>query len=232
VPVMVRLGRWIRACQVRSGEFVIHKQAYVDGQVVAFTSAYAPGEAILALTRIHRIDPKDVWLDTAERAARYLIEVRDRNDVKADHWQLYALDELHRRRPREAYLRQALRIGRAIVASQMRDPRHPDWAGGFYEPPRSTPAAIRMEGLSAAYRLVRDFGTSKDAKSFLEPLLLGNAFQLGTQIYPESAMYLSDPQRVLGGVRKDLSGWEIRIDYVQHTISSLLGLYRILGRAM
>ena len=57
---------------------------------------------------------------------------------------------------------------------------------------------------------------------------LGVAFQLQTQFRPESVLYVSDPQRALGGFRRSLTNYEIRIDYVQHNISSLLGLYRIL----
>ena len=40
-------------------------------------------------------------------------------------------------------------------------------------------------------------------------------------------MYLNDPQRSLGGFRRSLTNFEIRIDYVQHNISALVALYRI-----
>jgi hypothetical protein len=40
---------------------------------------------------------------------------------------------------------------------------------------------------------------------------------------------MKQPQRAVGGVRGSLTSYTVRIDYVQHTISSLLGLYRILG---
>jgi hypothetical protein len=44
-------------------------------------------------------------------------------------------------------------------------------------------------------------------------------------------MYLPNPPRALGGFHTSLTDYEIRIDYVQHNISSLLGLYRALGEA-
>ena len=63
----------------------------------------------------------------------------------------------------------------------------------------------------------------------LQVLELGVRFQLQTQLRPESAMYLPDPQRAIGGFRRSLTNFEIRIDYVQHNISSLLLLRRILA---
>jgi len=125
------------------------------------------------------------------------------------------------------YLDHALRIARAIVQSQNQDPVYPDWRGSYYRPPRSTPTATRMEGLYAAYQLARDFGDWQEAKTILESIQLGIAFQLQTQFRPESVLYLKDPQRALGGVHRSLTNFEIRIDYVQHNISSLLGLYRL-----
>ncbi|MDH5607561.1 MAG: hypothetical protein OEY93_11830, partial [Anaerolineae bacterium] len=65
------------------------------------------------------------------------------------------------------------------------------------------------------------------AHDYLEALRLGARFQQCTQFWPENSLYVDDPQRGLGGFHRDLSNFEIRIDYVQHNISSLLGLYKI-----
>ncbi len=43
-------------------------------------------------------------------------------------------------------------------------------------------------------------------------------------------MYLPHPQRVIGCFRRSLTNFEIRIDYVQHNISSILSLYNIESR--
>ena len=145
-----------------------------------------------------------------------------------DHWLLYALNELHRFRPDPMYLEHALRIVEAIQAGQNRNPAFPDWAGSFYDPPRSTPAATRAEGLAAAYQLARDFVSPARAEAILETLESTVAFQLHTQFQPESVMYFDAPQRALGAFHRALNHHEIRIDYVQHNISALLGLRRIL----
>jgi hypothetical protein len=41
-------------------------------------------------------------------------------------------------------------------------------------------------------------------------------------------MYMKNPARVLGGVRKSLENFEIRIDYVQHSLSAFLSMLSIL----
>ena len=95
-------------------------------------------------------------------------------------------------------------------------------------PPRSTPTATRTEGLSAAYELARDFGSDEEADEILEAVVLGLRYQMSTQFAPPSAMYLPNPARCLGGVRRSLTSFEIRIDYVQHHLSAALGYWRIL----
>lgn len=231
LPLAADLARWIRAVQSGSGEFVVHRQTYPDGEVSDFVSEYYPGEAVLALVRLHALDGDEAWLDAAVRGADWLIEERDGNAAPAelihDHWLLYALDELHRLRPDARYLEHASRLAAAIMQAQHHRPPYPDWVGGYGEPPRSTPAATRSEGLAAAYRLARDFGTSREAQALLDALRLGISFQLQTQYRPESVLYFGEPQRALGGFRRSLTDDEIRIDYVQHNLSSLLALYHI-----
>jgi len=226
--VMVKLGRYVLSCLGPDGEFVNQSQTYPGGRVTDLRSEYYPGEAIFALVRLASLDKRAQWLDGAERAARFLIRVRDRDSIIHDHWQLYALNELYRVRPREAYLRQAKRIADAIVRAQRTEGKYPDWVGSFETPPRSTPTSTRMEGLAAAYALLRDFGTPEDTRGMLESLKRGAAYQMQLQILPESAMYMKDPRRSLGGIRRSFSSYQVRIDNVQHYISAMLSLRAVL----
>ncbi|HEX9637049.1 MAG TPA: hypothetical protein VGB99_05920, partial [Acidobacteriota bacterium] len=182
--------------------------------------------------RAHEALGQPRWVDAAERGARWLIEVRDGRlsdrQLSHDHWLMLALNELHRARPRAIFLNHALRLARLIVASQLGAGRAPDWAGGFYTPPRTTPTAIRCEGLAAVYQLARDHGRRESLESILQALRLGNRFQLQAQLLAPGAMLLPDPRRALGGFRESLTSYEVRIDYVQHSLSSLLALRRIL----
>lgn len=232
LPLMVRLGNWMLSVQESSGEFSIHKLHLETGEIDDLVSQYYPGEALFALTRLHQLagDPK--WLDAAERGAEWLITVRDGDlsddRLSHDHWLLYALNELHRESPRALYVEHALRLARAISESQNRRPEFPDWRGSYYQPPRSTPTATRSEGLCAAWALARRTGRHEAAAQILEAARLGVDFQLQLQFAPESTLYLPDPRRALGGFARSLTDFEIRIDYVQHNLSSLLALRRIL----
>ncbi len=235
LPLMRSLGRYLLAVQQPSGEFWPHMQRLSDGAAGSHVSVYYPGEALLALMRLHRLDPGGPWLDAADRGARWLIEVRDvdlpRSELPHDHWLLYALNELYRARPSPLVLEHAMAIARAIARSQNTGAEYPDWRGSFYRPPRSTPTSTRIEGLNAAFLLARDFGSNEDADIFRRTIDLAVRYLLQNQFRPEVAIHLPNPVRALGGFRADYNNYEIRIDYVQHAISALLGYERILASA-
>ena len=224
--LLVELGRWIQSLQMETGEFSPHLQTYPDGEATDFVSRYYPGEALLALVRIYALEGDESLLDTAERGARFLIRVRDGNlsdaQLDHDHWLLYALNELYRYRANPIYRDHSLRIARAMIAAQNGGREYPDWAGGFGRPPASTRTATNSEGLCAAYQLARDHGEATEAQAILESLKNAIGFQLQTQFRPELAMYVHSPARVLGGFHATMTDFSIRIDYVQHNISSML----------
>ena len=226
-----RLASYIQHSQEASGQF-ISVRLHPSGRVKMFDSEYYPGEAILGLLRLYALDRQAAWLDTAAKGAHYLITVRDRDLATIrriqDHWLLYGLNELYRFRKRDSYLRHAMRIASAIRGSQNRRPAAPDSLGSYGRSARSTPTATRSEGLLAAYQLARDFGTRKQARAIRDTIYLNLALQVQTQFRPESVLYLKRPARALGGFHDSLTGLSVRIDYVQHNISSLLTVYRIL----
>lgn len=232
LPRMRALARYIQDSQGPDGKFVsqrsfpdLEPDPKVDVQ-------YFPGESIFALLRLHTLDPQESWLATAERGAHYLIHVRDGGlppeRVTPDHWLLYALNELHRARPDPLYLDHAQRIARAIAGGQSRNPYPPERTGSYGRGAHSTPAAARTEGLVAAYRLARHFGRREDLLLVRSAIALGVGFQLQTQLLPEQAMYVANPRRALGAFHQSLTDYEVRIDYVQHNLSGILGLRRVL----
>lgn len=224
------LARWIVSNQDASGEFKIHKAEFPSGAPMDFSSQYYPGEAIYALARLYTLDPNDLWLSAAANGALWLandrIQGKVLNDIVHDHWLLLGLDALQHIQPNPVFVESARQIAAAIAASQNLNPQYPDWLGSYYSLPRSTPAATRSEGLLAAYRILRDFDASGQADWVMQTVRRNITFQLGTQFHPESVMYLQDPQRALGGFHQSLTNFEIRNDYVQHNLSSILALYR------
>jgi hypothetical protein len=227
------LARFIKASQLSSGKF-ISKRTYSTGKVSDFESRYYPGEAILALVRLYSIDRDPTWLDVAEKAAKYLITQSETEEHTTnlihDHWLLYGLNELYRHRPDSMYMKRAFRTAQSMSARQVRQSEYPDHLGGFPNPPRITSTATRSEGLVATWHLATDFGYHKEANHILNTLVKATAYQLRGQYGPESAMYFRRPYKALGGFRNSITGYSIQIDYVQHNLSALLGLHRILTR--
>jgi len=233
LSLIQQIGRWIIKSQDNTGRFVNQKMTYPEKKIADMESVYYPGEAILALNRLYAIDKNAVWLNAAEKAAKYLIQIRDGDktdeELPHDHWLLYALNELYRERKSKIYLNHSLRISNTIINSQNLDPEYPDWYGSYYKPPRSTRTAIRSEGLIAAYSLLKDFVDNKSADGILAAVKRGISFQLQTQFLPETGIYLRRPDLGAGGFCKSLTDFEIRIDYVQHNISSILGYLKIIS---
>lgn len=224
-----RLARFLLHQQEENGYFQ-SKYFYGEPDPKPFESIYYPGEAILALVRLYGVDPRPQWLATARRGADWLIDGRDAGkstkDLPHDHWLLIALDELYAVTGDERYAAHAARIAAAIVGAQRKSSSQLDWIGSFYDPPRSTPTATRAEALVAMHRLAVRRGD--DPSAYLEALLRMAAFQRRCQLTLESSLYLARPDLALGGFRRSLTNWEVRIDYVQHNLSALLGLRSIL----
>ena len=72
--------------------------------------------------------------------------------------------------------------------------------------------------------------TGRDRRPILEALLRMGSYLRRCQITEVSGLYLPRPDRAAGGFRRSLFDWEVRIDYVQHSVSALLGLRGILLR--
>ena len=226
LSVAQELATWIASTQIEDGRFGVHKLNVRTGVPSDFVSGYYPGEAIFALTRLYQIDKNKKWLDVADKNATYLITIRDKgveiNKLNHDHWLLYGLNELHRSRPREIFLEHQRKIVTAISNAQMLNVPVPDWKGAYNRPPRSTPAATRSEGLTAAYMLEKDFGSQENTEKILRTIREGIKFQLRTLIRPERAIFLKNPQRSLGGFTGTLTDYSVRIDDVQHNISAIV----------
>ncbi len=234
VSTMQDLAKYIEYSQKPNGEF-ISKRYYSTGEIDDFVSEYYPGEALLSLIRLHAIDADETWINITENGAQYLITIRDgnldTNNLIHDHWLLMALNELYRIRPQVLYFNQSMRIAESIMFKQRdnitRIPEYPEWLGSYYTPPRSTPTATRSEGLIAAFQLSNDFGEENMTSKIFQAITRGITFQLGTQLNSEDVADFPNPGKALGGFTEDLVSSEIRIDYVQHNICSILGLYTI-----
>lgn len=226
----IDLALWIKATQLDNGEFKTHIQ-FKNGELDDHVSGYYPGEAVYALTRLYEATGDKQWLAIAEKGALWIITIRDaketRNTIAHDHWLLYGLRELYKNNHNEAYLDHAKKIVDGIIAMQHVDGVDATWVGGYYSPPRSTPTATRSEGLGAAYELFLEAGENEYAEKAYEALEKGVVFQMRTFVDGPNARTFPNSRKALGGFRYSLTDDTVRIDYVQHNISSLLLYYNI-----
>ena len=225
---MEKLAEWMVKNQSDDGRFRVHKESYPGGDDTGFRSAYYPGEALVALVNLHRLDPDQRWLEAAQRAARY--QVRRARRLKRpphDHWLMIGLEQLYQIDPNPLYRDYAFDLSEMIMTSQKTNKVRPDWDGGFYTPPRSTPTDIRLEGLNAAWALALQAGDRGRVARLKSSVERGLAFSSLCEVSPERAVLLARPDYCQGAVMRGLADPEIRIDYVQHHISALLGAYRL-----
>ena len=226
------LGERVLALLREDGRFHPHKVRWSDGAAYDFVSEYYPGEATFALTRLYRATGERRWLDAARRAASQRVQGRYAEGgeftlagLPHDHWLAYALAELAELDPDPADAPYLRRLATSIAMLQNDHSVAPDWDGGFYSPPRSAPTATRAEALASILAVL----PAGDAAvpSAQDSLCRALAFQLRSQFGPERSFYLADPQRAFGGISRSLTDYSIRIDYPQHTSSSLLAAARL-----
>jgi len=219
------------------GEFVYFAPLKVGGKPKNETSAYYPGEAILGLIRLYSWDRNPLWLDTATRAADWLIHVRDKGkDEKRlanDHWLMIALSYLYQYTKREDYLFHSLALARSVEHQYKKNlptaKKYRDYRGGYYDPPRSTPAATRGEGLVAVLDTCNLAGKTCD---WVKDMLLETVRHENLSQYdPKMNFWMKNRKKAFGGWNGGITDPKVRNDYVQHNMSSILGTERHLRAA-
>lgn len=234
VSLAQKLAKFLTGVQTPDGEFSVHKITADSGVDSGFESEYYPGEALFALARLYLLDGDEQWITAAHLGAHWLIEVRDKNvptqNLLHDHWLLYALNELYAHQTDDLYFSHAKRIAESILSAQHsgKSGSQREWNGGFYNPPRSTPTATRSEGLGAAYRIFKRNGDGVYAAAARFAMENAAVFQLKTQFTAQKLRELGAHRTGLGGFHESLDAYDVRIDYVQHNISALLALDRII----
>ena len=227
-----QLALFLVSQQKKDGEFIYFAPKVPGESAKDDISAYYPGEAILGLSKQYALDGNPLWLDTAERGAKWLIEVRDAGKTPQrlanDHWLMIAMSHLYEITSDETYLKHSLSLAQAVRFQQDKHKSHVqyhrDYAGGYYQPPRSTPAATRGEGLVAV------LDTCKLAKldcGWVADLLSSTVqHELQCQYSPDQAWWVKNPATALGAFHGGIIDIQIRNDYTQHNLSSILGTER------
>jgi hypothetical protein len=231
-------ARFLVSQQQQDGEFVYFAPRTPGGEARDRTSAYYPGEAILGLTKLYAIDPDPLWLQTAQRGADWLIDVRDEGkgpaDLANDHWLMIALSHLVKHTGDPRYVEHSHKLAAAVAHQAERNARkvstHADYYGSYYDPPRSTPAATRGEGLVAVLDTCEL--TERPCDEVLGLLQATVTHELWSQYTPDTVWWMPTPAEALGGFSGGIMDPDLRNDFTQHNLSSVLGTERHLRRAL
>jgi AMMECR1 domain-containing protein len=193
-------------------------------------SLYYPGEAMLGLIELYRLAPDPKLLEAVTRGADYLINSqRQLASLPPDAWFEQTLEVLHAVNGSRKYSDHAIDLALSMIKDQYTAAAPAGFEGAISPGiPRSTPAGSRAEGNLAAYRLARSLGDPR-APQILSAIKSSAAFQLSQQFNAENSFFLPDPARAAGGFHESIISMRVRIDYVQHNISSLLGLAELIN---
>ena len=205
LAVAERLCHFMLDQKSENGDFV-HKRYYKSGKISAFRSEYYVGEALLALISCYEITG-DTKILREVRAVEEELAKQDYGVKEHSHWMLYSLEMLQRHDDSSHIYDHAAKIAHEIVF----DPKYISWG-------RSTPTACRSEGLLAFLRM--DHGRADDSA-----LVSAAKKRVEENLLAQMHFFLDDGSFVRGG--GDRRDREVRIDYIQHNISSYLHYDRL-----
>jgi len=152
------LGEFLRWSQHTDGRFRCLFETSQGGWNKGWKSLDYPGQAVLALLELHRLDPSPKWLQSAtDGLACLALERRGRADIRADYWALLATARLL-----PVFVEGSFGVGRGdlvgharqicerILGEQLRRSTRPELNGGFDPNGRTEPTSRRLPGLLAA----------------------------------------------------------------------------------
>jgi len=235
LPDLRKLGRFIVYMQKQDGSFYSKYIPSEGGLQDRWKSLYYPGEAALGLLMLYEKDNSKTWADSAYKALEYLAKSSQSKDtVQVDHWALLATEKILSSKnfdltQSQADLLQnhAVRICETIIDEQIISHYYPDFRGGFSIDGRITPTSIRLEGLLAATSFIPL--QYRQLSGIDRAIHRGISFLLNAQIkegkyagaYPRALKKIDQDSDDINKFNRRVT--EIRIDYIQHALSAMIG---------
>lgn len=173
----------------------------------SFRTVYYDGECTFALTRLYSLTGEQKWLDAACRAIDHFI-AEDYTQYR-DHWVAYSLNEVTKYVDRQDYwdfaLANATNNYARILGRSRTYPTNLELLISCFE----TWQRMTEKGIDTG-----DF----DVQDLVDAIAARANRQLSGYFYSEQAMYMANPQRILGSFMMRDDKFRVRIDDVQHNI--------------
>ncbi|MEM7062661.1 MAG: hypothetical protein AAF572_05810 [Cyanobacteria bacterium P01_B01_bin.77] len=226
------LGRFVIYMQPDTESFYSSYVPLLGGYTEQQPLYHYPSEVILGLVMLYEKDLSITWIETAYNALVYLIKHRQQlNSIQADPWLLLTMEKILSLESidqlsisKDLLITHAIQICDTMLQHQVYAPKRALYDGGFVQDGRTSPTATWLEGLLAALTfLPTDYEITTRIRTAVNR---GVKFLLRAQI--RDGEFVGAVPRAVGKLRARRShaaefnqrATEIRIDYVQHTMSA------------
>lgn len=185
---------------------------------------YYPGEAMLALMRLHQLTEEEAYLDSVRKAFSFYRDYwRGNRNTAFIPWHAQADYLLYQATKDPEIASFIFEINDWLIDNhQIIASPYPDLLGAFTRANPGPATFVYLEGLNDAYRLAQEMGDTSHAERYKTAIHWATAFMLTAQYTPENAFYLKNPGRAIGGFRGSLTNNVQRIDHTQHAVMALL----------
>jgi AMMECR1 domain-containing protein len=217
----------ILAMQNEDGSFDMYYESVTPEEDGA--QDYYPGEAMLALVKFYQRERDERFIDCLRRAFIYYSNYWQGNKTTAFvPWQTSALVELYKITKDRKYADFVFQMNDWMLKRQYNETDSPykDYIGGYrrkYFPGINT--ASYAEGMADAYWLAKLMKDNKRMESYGKSLLSSARFIMNLQFTKDNMYYISDPLKVEGGFKESIVANNLRNDYVQHAVLSLIKIF-------
>ena len=182
---------------------------------------YFPGQALLALAAAYQSGFTSINEGQVARAfSYYRHRFRHKRHFGQVSWLMQAFGRWWEATGNIAFAEFVFEIGDWIVEYQQ------EKTGAFINDHQSdTPGyttALYLEGIAVAARLAASLKDDERRKRYLESLIRGFNFLDRLVIQPRDAALLPNAEFAVGGLRQSLYMSEVRVDFVQHSLSAIL----------
>lgn len=189
-----------------------------------YRTVYYDGEAAYALCRLYRLTKEEKWLFYAEKAVDHFLAA-DYTRYR-DHWFAYAMNEITRYIHRDDYDTFALRNARVNLDFLYKR-----------ETTYHTFLELLMVTFETYERILAQNPGLPYLKKFNLPYFLRTIRvradrMLNGFFFPEYAMYMRCPDKILGSFMVRHDGFRVRIDDVQHNIGGFYLYYKNYSRLL
>ena len=183
-----------------------------------YRTVYYDGEAAYALCRLYRLTKEEKWLFYAGKAVDHFLAA-DYTRYR-DHWVAYAMNEITRYVHRDDYDTFALRNARVNLNFLYKRETTYHTFLELLMVTFETYERILAENPGLPY--LKEF----DLPYFLRTIRVRADRMLNGFFFPEYAMYMRCPDKILGSFMVRHDGFRVRIDDVQHNIGGFYLYYK------